>query len=178
MKRKPDPTRSEAARKGWETRRRRERQAQRLKRSLAARKGAAKKASQSPRGQSSEVRRLRQRVAQLELELVERKEELRKERELNQKLRRNFKRKVEEDRKKIERLQYPPKVLTNEAIEADKEAANAAVADMIKRKVADGWEFYTALMDTWEQVRDLDEYYDIADVREAWADEGDSPSEE
>lgn len=165
MKRKPDPKRSAAAKKGWETRRRRERMAQRLKRSLAVRKSAAKKRVEQPA--TSREKELEAKIAQLEVQLLEQKQ-------LNQRMQEN----VKELKQRIKRVKKPYVVELSQRVAKDYEAAQKAVAENIEYKMSQGWEFYTALYDTWEELNMVEGFDDIADVREAWENEGVSPEAE
>ena len=159
-----DPNRSLAAKRGWETRRRRKRIALRLKISLGVRKASAEKRVPKVKGKSSRESELEARIAELEIELITEKQLAQRIREDNAKL-----------KHRIKRIRLPWHVEASRLVKKDKEAADKAIVEAIESKVKGGWEFYAALWDTYEEINLVEGYGEIDDIREAWENEGESP---
>lgn len=180
-KKKPiDPKRSEAAKRGWITRRLRQGigLTQKQKRSLAAKKGWETRRKKQ-RGiilesKTSREKELEDREKELTKRIAELEEQLERQKSYSQRLEKG----IEKLKIKEFHEQVPPSELVSYEISKDPEAAKVAVAKMIEERLNLGWPFYQSLRDVWEEMRFTDQYSDIADIREAWEDEGTSPDVE
>ena len=179
-KKRIDPRRSEAAKKGWITRRLKQGigLTVKQKRSLAAKKGwetrRKKQARVKPERKTDKERELENRIAELEKQLTLQKEELEKQKSYTKRLEKG----IENLRIKEYQKQVPPAEEVSFEIAKDPEAAKVAVAGMIQERLDLGWPFFQALHDVWEEMGFVDEFSDIADIREAWEEAGDSSEAE
>ena len=163
MKRFPDPKRSAAAKKGWITRRKRqaEREAKQQRRRQAALKGWETRRAKSAR----------------ELELESEVERLKRELAESQKRAKKLEAIAKARKEKIRRIERPVRI--QQLVKKDPEAFRVSVGKEVERKILqDGFGVYQAIVETHAEIDFLDEYSDIDDVRQAFADEAVSPEVE
>lgn len=178
--------RSAAAKKGWETRRKnaqakkrvakeKERIVKARKQSLAQRKSLAERKIKKPSGKTEREKELERKMAELELELIQVKQ---KQVALELELLQTKKKAVEHIKKlrhKIKRIKKPYHVEVQERATADPEAFKRMVVNMVEDRMREGWGVYQAIADTWEEVNFIEGWEDMDDVRQAFAEEGETP---
>lgn len=173
---KPSAKRSNAAKKGWETRRAKAAASLKVKRSQAAKKGwETRRARAASVGLPVHFYRAKhvlpsvsERERALEIEVARLKAE-------NALIKKNAQKKIERLKERVEVLKNPPKKQIQQYVKEHPDESRMAVVRMIQQKMSEGRGFYESMYDTWADVNFLDEFEEIDDIREIWGEEGTTP---